>query len=60
MLIGGAILFSIGLVGEYVGRIYEQVKSRPLYLVKESSPELSSLPLDLDGRRRGADDAAAA
>jgi glycosyltransferase involved in cell wall biosynthesis len=37
-LIGGSILCSISLVGEYVGRIYEQVKGRPLYLLKESSP----------------------
>jgi dolichol-phosphate mannosyltransferase len=40
-LIGGAILCSLGIVGEYVGRIYEQVKDRPLYLLKEASPELS-------------------
>jgi polyisoprenyl-phosphate glycosyltransferase len=37
-LIGGSILCSVSLVGEYVGRIYEQVKGRPLYLLKESSP----------------------
>jgi dolichol-phosphate mannosyltransferase len=36
-LIGGCILCSLGLVGEYVGRVYEQVKGRPLYLLKESS-----------------------
>ena len=39
-LIGGSILCSISLVGEYVGRIYEQVKGRPLYLLKETSPEI--------------------
>lgn len=38
-LIGGSILCSLSLVGEYVGRIYEQVKGRPLYLLKESSPD---------------------
>jgi dolichol-phosphate mannosyltransferase len=59
-LVGGAILCSLGIVGEYVGRIYEQVKSRPLYLLKETSPELSALPLGLEGTRRGKDDAAAA
>ena len=41
-LIGGSILCSISLVGEYVGRIYEQVKGRPLYLLKESSPPADS------------------
>jgi glycosyltransferase involved in cell wall biosynthesis len=46
--VGGAILCSIGIVGEYVGRIYEQVKARPLYLLKEASPDLAAVPLGLD------------
>ncbi|MHB1424514.1 MAG: glycosyltransferase family 2 protein [Gemmataceae bacterium] len=50
-LIGGSILCALGIVGEYVGRIYEQVKARPLYLLKEASPELSALPLKLDETR---------
>jgi dolichol-phosphate mannosyltransferase len=33
--LGGAILFALGIVGEYVGRIYEQSKGRPIYLVKD-------------------------
>jgi dolichol-phosphate mannosyltransferase len=32
-VIGSALLISVGIVGQYVGRIYEQSKSRPLYLV---------------------------
>ena len=31
--IGSAVLIGVGLVGEYVGKIYEQSKQRPIYLV---------------------------
>jgi polyisoprenyl-phosphate glycosyltransferase len=48
-LIGGSILCSLSLVGEYVGRIYEQVKGRPLYLLKESSHDAAP---DAAARRR--------
>jgi len=32
-LIGGAIMMSLGILGEYVGRIFEEIKGRPLYLI---------------------------
>ena len=32
-VIGGTMLVSIGILGEYVGKLYEQSKDRPLYLV---------------------------
>lgn len=34
-IIGGMILLSLGIVGEYISRIYEAVKQRPLYVVRE-------------------------
>lgn len=33
--IGGVITFSIGLVGEYIGKIYTEVKERPRYIVEK-------------------------
>jgi polyisoprenyl-phosphate glycosyltransferase len=33
--LGAVQLFSIGILGEYIGRIYEEVKGRPLYTVAE-------------------------
>ncbi len=40
----GVILFGIGLVGEYVGRIYQQVRARPRYVV---ATILEGVPADL-------------
>jgi undecaprenyl-phosphate 4-deoxy-4-formamido-L-arabinose transferase len=39
----GVLLFGIGLLGEYIGRIYQQVRERPRYLVQgvlEDTPHL--------------------
>jgi len=36
LIIGSFLMISLGIIGEYLARIYEEVKGRPRYLVKES------------------------
>lgn len=50
LLIGGIQMLSLGIVGQYVARIFEEAKNRPLYLVDEvvESPPLT--PTDVGGQ----------
>lgn len=34
-LVGGIIIFSIGLIGIYISKIFNQIKNRPLYIIKK-------------------------
>ena len=38
-IIGGAIMISLGIIGHYIARIYDEVKNRPRYIIARRTEE---------------------
>lgn len=45
LFMGGLILFSIGIVGEYIARIYTESKQRPNYIISETNVGADPVPV---------------
>lgn len=39
LFIGGSILINMGIMGEYIARIFTETKNRPLYFIKDQTPD---------------------
>lgn len=48
---GGLNLFAIGLVGEYLGRVNNEVKNRPIYILREKSIDREGMKQDEENKR---------
>ena len=46
LLLGGVQLACIGIVGQYIGRMYEEMKGRPLFMIWEDTRQPSTPGLD--------------
>ncbi len=55
LFLGGIIEISIGIVGEYIARIFTEIKHRPIYIAKETNLEKSDIDMRKEHNNENAD-----
>jgi polyisoprenyl-phosphate glycosyltransferase len=49
-VLGGVQLFMIGIMGEYIGKMFSELKARPIYFVAEQSLKTAEESVENVGR----------
>lgn len=53
LIIGGFLMLSLGIIGHYIARIYEEVKGRPRYIIRQVTGYLRETPAQAGKEEKG-------